>query len=73
VDVVSVLLAAGAALEAPAYVSPAREDNIDVCSPIIELSLGRHSSAQCLRRRPHRGSLCVVDSWGHPWSSRICE
>jgi hypothetical protein len=64
VELVSVLLSAGAALEARARVSAVGDDEMSDESE-SDFSLGsQDTSALCLYRRPCGGGLCIVVSWG---------
>jgi hypothetical protein len=64
-EVVSVLLSAGAALEARAQVSAVGDDELSDESESEFSLLGSHdTSALCLSQRPCGGGLCIVVSWG---------
>jgi hypothetical protein len=63
VEVVSVLLSAGAALEARDEVSAVRDDELsDESESDFSLLVSRDTSALCLSRRPCGGGLCAVVS-----------
>jgi hypothetical protein len=65
VEVVSVLLSAGAAFEARDEVSAVRDDEmIDASESELSLLGSTDTSAHCLSQRPCGSGLCVVVSWG---------
>jgi hypothetical protein len=72
--VISVLLSAGAAIEARAQVSAVGDDEMsDESESEFSRLVSKDTSALCLSQRPCGGGLCVVVSWGCSSSSRLGE
>jgi hypothetical protein len=65
VEVVSVLLSVGAAVEARARVSAVVDDEMsDESESDLSLLVSKDTSVLCLCWRPCGGGFCVVVSWG---------